>query len=105
MYSTVNRRNFLRGSGALIALPALESLGFKAFAASQKITRPPKRLAFLSMCYGVTRKSFYPDKKEKGLNYKLPQGLSPLKKFQKDFTMIQGCEHKFSNSPHWGSTF
>ena len=27
----INRRHFLRGSGAFVALPLLESAGFKAF--------------------------------------------------------------------------
>ena len=32
MKNQINRRHFLRGSGALIALPALESIGFRRFA-------------------------------------------------------------------------
>ena len=40
------RRHFLRSTSALIALPALESLGFKAFAAPTPVT-PPKRMVFL----------------------------------------------------------
>lgn len=46
-----NRRHFLRGSSALIALPALESLGFKAFAAP-KVAAPPKRMVFLGFGWG-----------------------------------------------------
>jgi len=105
MSSSINRRHFLRGTGALIALPALESIGFKAFASTKKTMKPPKRLAFLSMGFGVTEKTFYPDIKEKGMQYKLPQGLAPLKAHQKDFTFIQGCEHKFTRQAHWGSTY
>ncbi|MDB4718220.1 twin-arginine translocation signal domain-containing protein, partial [Verrucomicrobia bacterium] len=32
MHTQFNRRHFLRGTGALIALPALESIGFRRFA-------------------------------------------------------------------------
>lgn len=107
MSSSSNRRHFLRGSGALIALPLLESAGFKPFAsaADKKIPVPPKRLAFLSMGYGVTQESWYPSKEDAGLNYKLPKGLAPLARHKKNFTFLQGCKHKNSRQAHWGSTY
>ena len=51
MKNQINRRHFLRGSGALIALPALESIGFRRFAstASTPSAAPPKRAAYLGM--------------------------------------------------------
>ncbi|MDD7985104.1 DUF1552 domain-containing protein [Lentisphaera marina] len=102
----INRRHFLRGSGAFVALPLLESAGFKAFAASSnKKTLAPKRLAFMGMGYGVTAETWFPDIKDSGADYKLSQGLAPLKRHKKDFTIVQGCKHKFSRQPHWGSTF
>jgi len=107
MSSSFNRRYFLRGSGALIALPLLESAGFKPFAsaAEKKIATPPKRLAFLSMGFGVTQETWYPSKKDTGLNYKLPKGLAPLARHKKNFTFLQGCKHKHSRQAHWGSTY
>lgn len=107
MKSNINRRHFLRGSGAFVALPLLESAGFKAFAsaADKKTPVPPKRLAFMSMGFGVTQESWYPSKSETGTGYKLPKGLSPLARNQKNFTFVQGCEHKFSRQAHWGSTY
>ncbi|MDD7985092.1 DUF1552 domain-containing protein [Lentisphaera marina] len=107
MKSNINRRHFLRGSGAFVALPLLESAGFKAFAsaADRKTPVPPKRLAFMSMGFGVTQESWYPSKSETGTGYKLPKGLSPLARNQKNFTFVQGCEHKFSRQAHWGSTY
>jgi len=44
MNNQFNRRHFLRGAGALIALPALESIGFLPFvSAAQKVTgRSPR---------------------------------------------------------------
>ncbi|EDM26977.1 hypothetical protein LNTAR_07029 [Lentisphaera araneosa HTCC2155] len=107
MKSNINRRHFLRGSGAFIALPLLESASFKAFAsaADKKTPMPPKRLAFMSMGFGVTQETWYPSKDDAGLNYKVPKGLAPLAKNQKDFTFVQGCEHKNSRQAHWGSTF
>jgi hypothetical protein len=100
-----NRRHFLRGTGALIALPALESIGFKAFGQTPAVAAPPKRMVFLGMGYGVTQESWYPSKNDAGTNYKLPEGLAPLAKHKGDFTIVQGCKHKFSRQPHWGSTY
>jgi hypothetical protein len=98
------RRHFLRGSSALIALPALESIGFTAFAAP-KVATPPKRLVFLGFGWGVTSETWFPDAKQTGADYTLPEGLAPLARHQADFTVIQGCSNRFANEAHWGSTF
>jgi hypothetical protein len=98
------RRHFLRSSTALIALPALESIGFKAFAAP-KIATPPKRLVFLGFGWGVTNETWFPDAKKTGTTWELSEGLKPLARHQKDITVVQGCSNKFANEAHWGSTF
>jgi hypothetical protein len=105
MLTNLKRRHFLRGSGALIALPALESSGFKAFGQTPAVGAPPKRLVFLGMGYGVTQESWYPDANDTGAKYKLPEGLAPLAKHKGDFTIVQGCKHKYSRQAHWGSTY
>ncbi|MDD7985032.1 DUF1552 domain-containing protein [Lentisphaera marina] len=105
MRSQINRRNFLRGSGAAIALPSLASMNFKAFGSSKsKATSPPKRAIFISMGFGVTQESWYPDQAQKGADYKLPAGLKPLAKHKSDFTVVQGCRHEHHYGPHNGST-
>ncbi len=104
MKSDFNRRNFLRGAGAMIALPALESIGFRRFlSAAPKL--PPKRIMFMGIGYGVTSQTWFPNIKDTGAGYKLPEGLKPLARHKKDFTIVQGCKHKFSKQAHWGSTF
>ena len=107
MLQYINRRHFLRGAGVLLALPALESLAYdtKSFSRNKKPATPSKRMIFLGFGWGVTNETWYPDVKDTGANYKLPQGLAPLAKYKKDFTLIQGCSHQFSNEAHWGSTF
>jgi len=55
-----SRRRFLCSSSALIALPVLESLGFKPFAAAAEPARPPKRLIFISFGWGVTQETWFP---------------------------------------------
>ena len=107
MNSRLNLRHFLRGTGALIALPALESIGFRPFAAAAKEAKaaPPKRAVFLGIGFGVTKESWFPSLNDIGADYKLSEGLSPLARHKKDFTVVQGCSNQYSNEAHWGSTF
>jgi Protein of unknown function (DUF1552) len=98
------RRHFLRSTTSLIALPALESLGFRAFAAT-KATTSPKRMVFLNFGWGVTNETWFPDVKKTGTTWELSEGLKPLARHQKDITVVQGCSNKFANEAHWGSTF
>lgn len=107
MKNQFTRRHFLRGSGALIALPALESIGFRQFAsaASTQPSTPAKRAIFLGMGFGVTKETWFPDQKQTGASYELPEGLAPLARHKSDFTVVQGTANQYSNEAHWGSTF
>lgn len=98
------RRHFLRSSSALIALPALESIGFRTFAAARN-PAPPKRMVFLGFGWGVTNETWFPDVKTTGAAWELPEGLKPLARHHRDITVVQGCSNKFANEAHWGSTF
>ncbi len=98
------RRHFLRSASSLIALPALESIGFKAFAAA-KTAAPPKRMVFLSFGWGVTNETWFPDVKTTGESWELSEGLKPLSQHHNDITVVQGCSNRFANEAHWGSTF
>jgi len=100
---TISRRRFLRASGGLIALPALESLAASRSAAPAG--GPPKRMVFLGFGWGVTNETWFPDKAKTGTDYELPQGLAPLERHKRDFTVVQGCSNRFTNEAHWGSTF
>ncbi len=104
MNTQLSRRHFLRAAGSAIALPALESLGFRAFAA-EKIAARPKRMIFLGFGFGVTQETWFPDTAQVGTNYTLPEGLAPLERHRKDFSVIQGLSNKYSQDAHWGSTF
>ena len=111
MHTGLNRRHFLRTSSALIALPALESLGFRRFvsAASPSLKDPaarrPKRLVFLGFGWGVTHESWFPNPEQKGADYSLPAGLEPLKQHRADFSIVQGLCNKYTANGHYGSTF
>ncbi|MDI1312036.1 DUF1552 domain-containing protein [Prosthecobacter sp.] len=98
------RRHFLQSSSALIALPALESLGFRRFASAAAPAAPPKRLVFLGFGWGITTETWFPDIKQPGADYTLPEGLKPLARHKADFSVVQGLWNKYSNDGHWGST-
>ncbi len=105
MKTSLTRRHFLRSAGTLIALPALESVGFRCFAAPAISAPRPKRMIFLGFGWGVTNETWFPDVAHTGADYTLPPGLAPLARHQKDFTVIQGLTNKYNNEAHWGSTF
>ena len=104
--SPLTRRHFLRAAGTVMALPALESIGFRRFAAAATVAvARPKRAVFLGFGWGVTEETWMPDAKVTGPGYTLPPGLSPLARHQSDITVVQGLSNKFANEAHWGSTF
>lgn len=106
MNNTLARRRFLRSATACIGLPFLESLGFRRFAsAATTAASRPKRMIFLAMGWGVTNDTWYPDPKQTGAAWALPEGLKPLAKFQQDITLVQNTYHKYSTDGHSGSTF
>ena len=108
MKNPLNRRHFLRSSTALIALPFLESLGFRRFASaagSGAGVQPPKRLVFLGFGWGVTQDSWYPKMEQQGCDYTLPAGLEPLARHRADFSVVQGLLNKYNSNGHYGSTF
>jgi hypothetical protein len=76
------RRAFLRGAGALVALPFLESLIPAAEA------RPPLRLGIVTVTGGTVLESWKP--KEAGPLGTLPSILRPLQSFTRELTVISG---------------
>ena len=98
-----SRREFLRSSTALVALPMLESIGL-ARAGAGLPAAPPKRIAWLGFGWGVTEESWYPDITTPGSDYALPAGLAPLARHKSDFSIVQNLWHKYSNEGHEGST-
>ncbi|MCC9608626.1 DUF1552 domain-containing protein [Blastopirellula sp. JC732] len=100
-----SRRQVLRSATAVVALPLLESLGFRRFARAATVTAPPKRLVFLGFGWGVTEESWYPSQNTPGAGYELPSGLQPLERHKADFSIVQGLRNKFSVEGHAGSTW
>src|SRR5688572_10077737 len=88
---TVSRRAVLRGVGAMVALPALDSLwgNRSAEADPTGLTRggkPPVRMAVLYMANGVNEQAWTP--KGAGKEFELSPTLSPLAKLKDDILVF-----------------
>lgn len=102
--STIGRRQFLRAAGALIALPALESVPLlKAVSTPTKSVKKARNLVSIGAYLGWHQNSFYP--KEVGRGYSLPPTLAPLADHQNDFTVFSGLDHRAPNGHNAWSNF
>ncbi len=93
----INRRHFLRGLGAGIALPGFETFLPKITVAGAKgkaITASgmPLRMAFLYKPNGVNVAKWKPT--GTGVDYQFNETQKPFAKFKKDIHLISKLEHK-----------
>ena len=84
----MQRRIFLKGLGATVLLPQLESVG--AAPAATTASASPLRMAFVYAPNGVNLSQWMP--KGLGANYTLGQSLKPLEGLRKDFQIIGGLD-------------
>lgn len=95
----ISRRTLLRGAGAALALPLLETMGW----ADAKAPKPPVRLAWMFMPHGVIPERFFP---ADGANYleSPPQILEPLKGILDQCLIVKGVSGvpiaPFNGAPH-----
>jgi len=82
----LHRRTFLKGAGATVALPLLESMLPARAAEAEKKTAV--RMAFVFFPNGCIKPAWTPEKA--GENYELSETLAPLKDFQSEFNVISG---------------
>ena len=87
----LNRRAFLKGTSATVALPFLSAMT-PAFAAGPTA---PKRFVAMSAGLGFHAPNFIPT--EVGAGYQAPLYLQNLEKHRKDFTVFSGLSHPNSN--------
>ena len=87
----LNRRAFLKGTGATVALPFLSAMT-PAFG-KEPIT--PKRFVAMNAGLGFHVPNFIPA--EAGANYAAPIYLEKLKAHRKDFTVFSGLSHPSQN--------
>jgi len=88
MKPSLTRRHFLRGTGALVALPFLESLGrVSAFAAAPAV-RPPLRMGIFTVTGGTVLESW--KCAQDGPLGALPSILRPLEFCKDDLLLLTG---------------
>lgn len=118
MNSPFSRRHFLRGVGAAIALPTLESMlsGSKLLAAATAspaipgaaagrlaatATGMPLRMAFVAFANGTNYERWEP--KGKGRDYQMNETFAPMRELKDKFQVISGLHHKTADNYGDGS--
>jgi hypothetical protein len=87
----ISRRTLLRGAGAALALPVLEAM------ASTPRSGPPARMVAIYVPIGKNMDTWTP--KTEGEGFALPEALTPLAEFRKEFSILTGLCHP----QVWGS--
>jgi hypothetical protein len=90
MNSHLTRRTFLRGLGATLALPYLESL------AAPTVAKAPVRMAILYMANGANMAEWTP--KGKGSDFELSHSMAPLADRKKDIVVINQLWNRASDT-------
>jgi hypothetical protein len=88
---TINRRMFLKGAGALIALPFLESMSKGAVA-----SRSPTRFCFLYVPNGMSMEDWRPHQHGPLVKNHLPAILRPLAEHLDNITIVSGLDNTAS---------
>ena len=99
-YSGLNRRGFLRGLGAAVSLPALESMrplmAATAGSVAQTASGAPLRMAYLTVPNGVNVEQWRPQGVGSGLE--LGKSMVPLEGLKDDFQVFTGFSHKHATA-------
>lgn len=91
---SVTRRNFIKASGVLFALPMFESLG----ATQEQIN--PKRMVLICNNLGLIKENFIPE--GSGKNFKPSRYLKLLSEFRNKMTSFSGVFHPEVDGGHSG---
>jgi hypothetical protein len=94
----LSRRTALKGVGAAIGLPLLDSMipAHTAWA-DTPAGKTPKRFAFVGFPHGAIMDKWSPQ--ETGTNYTMSPILSPLEPFRKHMTIVSGLRNKPAETP------
>lgn len=91
-----DRRRFLRGVGATVALPMLESIAPPLGARDQGAR--PDRLVCIGTYLGFHQPDFFPA--QTGDGYDCPLLLGPVEDLRDEFTVFSGLDHRGRNGHH-----
>ena len=84
----LHRRSFLKGMGALVALPVLDAMT----PALARAAQAPVRLAFTYVPNGIVMNDWTPA--AEGAAYEFTRILKPLEPFRKDMLVLSGLAHR-----------
>ena len=85
----IPRRAFLRGMGATIALPLLDSM-VPAFAATDAVTRPVLRMSYFYIPNGIIRDAWLPEKT--GTDFEPTRVLKNFEDFRNKMAVLSGLD-------------
>ncbi len=87
----LSRRTLLRGAGAAIALPLLDSMVPAATALAQTAATPKSRLGCIYIPHGATMDKWTPA--ATGSRFELSEILAPLEPFKQQLCVVSGLAH------------
>jgi hypothetical protein len=90
------RRTVLRGVGATLALPLLESMVPAATLIGQTAAKPTRRLGFVYIPHGAIMDQWTPE--TEGAGFELSPILSPLAPFRDRLNVVSGLGHRAADS-------
>ncbi|MDF1858873.1 MAG: DUF1552 domain-containing protein [Verrucomicrobiales bacterium] len=104
-HQPLDRRTALRGMGATMALPFLESMLPKSALASTEAATSaiPRRGAWFYFGTGMNMRQFEPQ--DEGKDFTFPRILKPLEKFRGDLTVFSGTYLEHGGGHHGDYTF
>jgi hypothetical protein len=111
-FQSLNRRQFLRGLGACVALPVFESAlrpvvraatapGLAPGAMGVTPTGAPLRMAFVYFPNGAHQDYWWP--KGEGANFALSKTMQPLAPLQKSIQVLGGLDHRNATAGNDGA--
>ena len=87
----ISRRGVLRGLGAAISLPWLESLATRTAVGAPAVAAAPLRLGFMFVPNGMNMELWTP--KQEGADYELTPTLQPLADLKQKMLVLSGLTH------------
>jgi|RhiMetdeSRZDD1v2_1073273.scaffolds.fasta_scaffold01201_8 hypothetical protein len=91
----IPRRTFLKGMGAVVALPMLDAMT-PALARAAATRKAPVRLAFTYVPNGITMADWTPT--TEGLEFEFTRVLKPLEPFRNDMLVVSGLAQRNGNA-------
>lgn len=99
----IDRRTYLKGLGATLGLPLLETMGWAEAARGGTAYKPPVRLGFMYMPHGVIMDQFWPKAPESFLS-EPPPALESLRPVLEQCLLMKGISgvsiSPFNGAPH-----